>query len=163
MSDAITLSAVTSAEDARVEDARTLLLEYAESLDVDLAFQNFDQELSDFPAGYLPPGGALLLATHAQELAGSIAMRALDDQTCEMKRLYVRAAFRGLGIGHALAVAVIDAAKRTGYRHMRLDTLPGMDDAQRLYGALGFREIGAYYENPVPGTRYLELDLRRTS
>lgn len=163
MSDAITLSAVTSADDARVEDARALLLEYAESLDVDLSFQNFEQELADFPAGYLPPTGSLMLATHAEALAGSIAMRGLDDRVCEMKRLYVRPAFRGLGIGHALVVAVIESAKTIGYRHMRLDTLPGMNDAQRLYETLGFREIGAYYENPVAGTRYLELDLRRGS
>ena len=137
-----------------------LLLEYTESLDVDLSFQNFDQELREFPGGYLPPSGALLLATRSGKLTGSVAMRQLDAEACEMKRLYVRPGSRGLGVGRALAVAVIDAARDRGYRQMRLDTLAGMDDAQGLYRTLGFREIGAYYENPVPGTRYLELDLR---
>ncbi len=141
-------------------DARTLLLEYAESLDVDLSFQNFDRELCEFPGSYLPPTGALLLGTCDGQLAGSAAMRGLGQETCEMKRLFVRPAFRGLGVGRVLAVAVIDAARDTGYRRLRLDTLPSMHDAQRLYRALGFREIDAYYENPVPGTRYLELDLR---
>jgi ribosomal protein S18 acetylase RimI-like enzyme len=155
-----TLVAVTTAEDARVEEARALLLEYVESLGVDLSFQNFDLELAEFPAGYLPPGGALLLATRDERVAGGVAMRKLDDETCEMKRLYVRLEFRGSGVGRELAVAIIDVAKSTGYRRMRLDTLPGMHDAQRLYRALGFREITAYYENPVPGTRYMELDLR---
>ena len=154
------LSAVSSANDPRLAQARTLLLEYADSLDVDLAFQNFEQELSEFPANYLPPAGALLLADHDQLLAGSVAMRRLDEQICEMKRLYVRPGFRGFGIGRILAAAIIEAGKDAGYRYMRLDTLPGMGDAQRLYGILGFREIPAYYENPIAGTRYLELDLR---
>ena len=162
MSASATLIAVTSADDARVAEARVLLLEYTESLDVDLSFQNFDEELSSFPQSYLPPTGALLVAARNEDLAGSIAMRGLGDRVCEMKRLYVRPEFRGLGVGRALAVAVIDAAKGLGYQHMRLDTLPGMDDAQRLYRSLGFREIAPYYENPVPGTRYLELDLRQS-
>jgi ribosomal protein S18 acetylase RimI-like enzyme len=158
-----TFIAVASAEDPRVLEARTLLLEYAESLDVDLSFQNFDQELSNFPASYLPPSGALLLADRDGQLAGSVAMRELARGICEMKRLYVRPAFRGKGVGHDLAVAIIDAARGMRYRHMRLDTLPGMEDAQRLYRTLGFREIAAYYENSVPGTRYLERDLRQTT
>jgi ribosomal protein S18 acetylase RimI-like enzyme len=155
-----TIVAIVSADDPRVVEARMLLLEYTESLDVDLSFQNFDQELREFPGGYLPPSGALLLATRSGKLTGSVAMRQLDAEACEMKRLYVRPGSRGLGVGRALAVAVIDAARDRGYRQMRLDTLAGMDDAQGLYRTLGFREIGAYYENPVPGTRYLELDLR---
>jgi len=157
---ATTLIAVTASDADRVAQARTLLLEYADSLGVDLSFQNFDRELSDFPASYLPPAGALLLASHENRLAGSIALRRLDDGICEMKRLYVRPDYRGKGVGRALALAIIDTAKGMGYGHMRLDTLPGMEDAQRLYRALGFREIAAYYDNPIPGTRYLELDLR---
>ncbi len=155
-----TLSVVTSAGDPRLEQARSLLMEYAESLDVDLSFQGFDDEVVAFPAAYLPPHGALIVASRDDILAGSVAMRRLDASTCEMKRLYVRPDFRGSGIGHALAVAIIAEARDAGYRCMRLDTLPGMHDAQRLYRLLGFREIGAYYENPVPGTRYMELDLR---
>lgn len=157
------LSALGAADDPRLAEARTLLLEYVQSLDVDLAFQHLDQELSAFPANYLPPTGALLLADHDQRLAGSIAMRRLDEGTCEMKRLYVRPDFRGLGIGRVLAAAVIEAAKNAGYSRMRLDTLPSMGDAQRLYGILGFREIPAYYENPIAGTRYMELDLRSST
>lgn len=137
-----------------------LLLEYRESLGVDLSFQNFDDELAAFPDSYLPPTGALLLCSRDGQVAGSVAMRGLDDGICEMKRLYVRPAYRGRGVGRELTVAVIGAARGAGYRRMRLDTLPGMDDAQRLYRLLGFAEIDAYYENPVPGTKYLELDLR---
>ena len=143
MSATTTIIAVTSADDPRVVEARTLLLEYAGSLDVDLSFQNFDQELSGFPASYLPPTGALLLATRDERLAGSIALRGLETDICEMKRLYVRPEFRGLGVGRDLAAAVIDAARDLSYRTMRLDTLPGMDDAQRRYRTLGFREIAA--------------------
>jgi ribosomal protein S18 acetylase RimI-like enzyme len=145
-----------------VADARVLLLEYTESLGVDLSFQNFDEELSAFPESYLPPTGALLLCSRDGSLAGSVAMRGLDDDICEMKRLYVRPGFRSRGVGRELAVAVIGAARDAGYRSMRLDTLPGMDDAQRLYRLLGFNEIDAYYENPVPGTKYLELNLRES-
>ena len=139
-----------------------LLLEYTESLGVDLSFQNFDDELAAFPISYLPPTGALLLCSRDGQVAGSVAMRGLGDGICEMKRLYVRPGFRGRGVGRELAVAVIGAARGAGYRTMRLDTLPGMDDAQRLYRLLGFAEIDAYYENPVPGTKYLELDLRES-
>lgn len=160
MPERTTLLAVTTADDPRVGDARRLLVEYARSLDVDLSFQNFEQELDEFPCGYLPPDGALILAFHDARLAGSVARRRLDGRICEMKRLYLRPGFRGLGVGRELAAAVIDAARSAGYLSMRLDTLPGMHDAQRLYRALGFREIDAYYENPVVGTRYMELDLR---
>jgi ribosomal protein S18 acetylase RimI-like enzyme len=154
------LSAVRAEDEASVADARTLLLEYVESLGVDLSFQNFDQELSDFPLPYLPPTGALLIARCDGQLAGSIALRGYDAACCEMKRLYVRGNFRGLGVGGALADAIIGTARSMGYQCMRLDTLPGMDDAQRLYRSLGFKEIPAYYENPIAGTKYLELDLR---
>lgn len=160
MPERTTLLAVTSAGDPRVGDARELLIEYVRSLDVDLSFQNFDRELAEFPSGYLPPDGALILAFHDARLAGSVAMRRLDSRICEMKRLYLRPGFRGLGVGRELAAAVIDTARSAGYLSMRLDTLPGMHDAQRLYRALGFREIDAYYESPVVGTRYMELDLR---
>lgn len=160
MPSSTTLTALSDLDDPRLVQARTLLLEYAESLNVDLAFQNFDRELAEFPANYLPPAGSLLLASRHEGLAGSVAMRRLDKEICEMKRLYVRPAYRGCGVGRALADAIIDAAKRAGYRRMRLDTLPGMGDAQRLYGILGFREIAAYYENPIAGTKYMELDLR---
>lgn len=159
MSKACTIVAVTERTDRRTAEARALLEEYAGGLGVDLSFQDFDRELAAFPAGYLPPKGALLLALCGETVAGSVALRELGPGIAEMKRLYVRPAFRGLGVGRALARAVIDAARDKGYRSIRLDTLPGMDDAQGLYRSLGFREIAPYYPNPVPGTVYLELDL----
>ena len=109
-----------------MEDARALLLEYTESLGVDLSFQNFDRELAAFPESYLPPTGALLLCFRDESLAGSVAMRGLDDGVCEMKRLYVRPAFRGRGVGRELAVAVIEAGRGAGYRSMRLETMPSV-------------------------------------
>ncbi len=150
-----------------VEAARALFLEYAASLGVDLCFQNFEAELASLPGDYAPPHGRLLLAywdkvqneVRNENLAGCVALRQLDDTTCEMKRLYVRPAFRGKKIGHALALAVIAAAREIGYHRIRLDTLPSMAEAQSLYAALGFREISAYRHNPVPGSRFLELTI----
>ena len=144
--------------------ARQLFLEYAEALSVDLCFQDFEGELQELPGKYAPPAGRLLLAYHNDELrstrvAGCSALRPLSDEICEMKRLYVRPEFRGRGIGRALTLALITAAREIGYRTLRLDTLPEMQEAHKLYQQLGFREISAYCPNPVEGVRYLELDL----
>jgi ribosomal protein S18 acetylase RimI-like enzyme len=139
---------------------RLLFGEYARSLGVDLDFQDFDAELASLPGAYAPPHGALFLVTSHGEPAACAAVRPLDDGVAEMKRLYVRPAFRGLGLGRRLASATIAAARAAGHRAIRLDTLPGMGEAQALYEALGFRDIPAYRHNPVPGTRYLELELR---
>jgi GNAT superfamily N-acetyltransferase len=139
---------------------RQLFREYADEIQADLCFQGFQQELAGLPGKYAPPRGCLLLACDEAELAGCVALRPLDGETCEMKRLYVRPAFRGTGLGRQLAQAVIARARAIGYRRMRLDTLRSMTSARTLYATLGFVEIPAYYENPLPGPVYLELNLR---
>jgi putative acetyltransferase len=138
-----------------------LFREYAGSLGIDLCFQSFEQELATLPTMYGPPGGWLFLAEddETNDVLGCIGLRALSGGVAEMKRLYVRPAARGRGLGRMLATAVLDVAREVGYRCVRLDTLPSMAEAQELYRCLGFVEIPPYYPNPVPGARYLELAL----
>lgn len=144
-----------------LETARSLFVEYGDSLHLNLCFQNFDSELRSLPGAYTPPKGRLLLAiTPEDEVAGCIAMRPLPGGTAEMKRLYVRPGFRRSGLGRMLAEAVIEAARTEGYPALRLDTLPSMQAAIAMYERLGFRDIPPYYENPVAGARFLELALR---
>jgi putative acetyltransferase len=142
-----------------VEAVRRLFLEYQESLGVDLCFQGFDRELAELPGEYVPPDGRLLVARVNGEAVACVALRRLEEGTCEMKRLYVRPSQRGLGLGRALAEAVIAEARGVGYERMRLDTLPSMTEAARLYERLGFRDVEPYYVNPVPGARFLQLEL----
>jgi len=140
---------------------RALLREYEAELGVDLGFQQFEEELAALPGDYVPPGGALLIAELNGAVAGCVALRPFGAGTCEMKRLYTRPAFRGRGVGRRLAEAAIAEARRIGHHRMRLDTLPVMSEAQALYERLGFRDIPPYRENPVPGARYMELELTR--
>jgi len=143
-----------------IEQARTLFKEYEAGLGITLCFQGFAQELKDLPGKYAPPDGRLLLATEGDELAGCIALRKLSPGVCEMKRLFVRPAFRSHGLGRVLVETIIDEARKLGYAHMRLDTLPGlMDKAIALYRSFGFIEIEPYCENPVEGAKFMELEL----
>ena len=139
--------------------ARLLFQEYASSLEVDLGFQDFEAELEGLPGGYARPRGGLLLGYESEEPAGCVAFRPLEPGIAEMKRLYVRPSARGAGWGWRLAERVIQDARDAGYDRMRLDTLPSMAAALRMYERLGFHEIAPYRHNPVAGTRYLELDL----
>jgi len=141
---------IRPAEPDDLEAVQNLLREYAASLQLDLSFQDFDSELAD-PLGFYE---LVLLAE-----GGCVALRRLDENTCEMKRLYVRPSARGAGLGRRLAEAVIAAAQNRGYTRMLLDTLPTMNPAQTLYESLGFRETEPYRFNPVPGTTFLELEL----
>jgi len=145
-----------------VDLARGLFLEYEKWLGFDLCFQNFERELSTLPGDYAPPSGRLILAFCDGELAGCVAVRAFEEShdVCEMKRLFVREAYRGLHIGRALAMAVIAEAKLVGYSVMRLDTLERMGEARSLYASLGFKEIPPYRYNPITGAVYMELDLK---
>jgi putative acetyltransferase len=148
---------------AEWDGSRTVLREYAEQLGVDLCFQGFEAELADLPAHYAEPGGLFLLALVDGEVAGCGGFRALPDadyaNACEMKRLYVRPAFRRFGLGRRLAQALIDRALEAGYSTMLLDTLDDMEAARGLYETLGFEEVPPYYFNPIPGAHYLKCEL----
>jgi putative acetyltransferase len=142
-------------EETDVGLVRVLLREYGDALGLDLAFQDFERELAELPGDYV----RLLVARVDGEPAGCVGVRPLGSGACELKRFYVRPAFRGRGVGRVLAEAAIAAARDLGYERMRLDTLPSMGEATALYEALGFRDIEPYRFNPVPGARYLEVTL----
>jgi ribosomal protein S18 acetylase RimI-like enzyme len=157
----VTIQLALDAE--RLHDIDMLFREYAASLDVVQCFQNFESELASLPGEYSQPRGALLLATVAGALAGCCALRALDcvdyANAGEMKRLYVRPAFRGLGLGRMLAEGMLDQARLSGFACVLLDTLDDMEAARALYGELGFEEIPPYYYNPIAGAHYLKVAL----
>ncbi len=140
-----------------------LFREYADGLGIDLCFQDFEAELTGLPGRYSRPAGGVWLATRDTEASGCIALRPIDSATAEMKRLYVRPAFRGTGLGRRLAERVIVEAREAGYRRICLDTMPSMSDAVRLYRSLGFSPIEPYCFNPVPGAMYFGLELEKST
>lgn len=144
---------------ADMATVRALFLEYADWLQVDLCFQDFEKELAELPGAYTPPKGGLWLARVAGEVAGVVGFRPLADGICEMKRLWVRPGFRGHRLGVRLAELSVKEARAAGYRAMCLDTLGHMTAARGIYKNLGFQEIPAYYDNPLVDVRYLKLDL----
>lgn len=153
------LNTVYAETDAQLKAVRELFLEYASSLDFDLGFQNFDQELASLPGEYVPPRGRLILAKTETGFAGCVALRPIDGNICEMKRLYVRPEARRLGVGRLLGETIVREARQAGYNRMRLDTVAWMTEARGLYHSLGFVPIAAYRYNPIEGAEYLELKL----
>jgi len=146
-----------------IAEVRQLFTEYAASLGFSLCFQGFDRELAELPGKYAGPAGRLLLARSGEESAGCVALRPLAPDIGEMKRLYVRPAFRGQGLGRLLAEAIAEEALEAGYRWLYLDTLPRMQEAIPLYRSMGFTEIPPYYPHPVEGAVFMRLELPRTA
>lgn len=144
-----------------IEEIKQLFLEYVHSLKVDLSFQNFEEELNTLPGKYGQPRGVLILELVDGKEAGCIALRNISEDICEMKRLYVRDCYRGLGIGKRLITIVIQEALKMNYQYIRLDTLPMMKNAQALYKSLGFYDIEPYVYNPIDGAKFMELKLEK--
>jgi ribosomal protein S18 acetylase RimI-like enzyme len=142
-----------------LDEVRSIFREYADSLNIDLEFQEFATEIAGLPGKYQPPAGRLLLAWKDADVVGCVAMRSLDERTCEMKRLYVRPAVRGEQLGRRLAGRICEEARNARYARICLDTLPSMASAQKLYASLGFKPIDPYTFNPISGTQFLALDL----
>jgi ribosomal protein S18 acetylase RimI-like enzyme len=149
--------------EAKVPDdlkiARDLFEQYAQSLGFDLGFQDFAAELQNLPGEYAPPHGCILFAKQDERIVGCVALRNLEENVCEMKRLYVIPSARGQGMGRKLAETIIAQAKAMGYKHMRLDTVASMQAANRLYSSLGFHPIAPYRYNPLEGAQFYELSL----
>jgi ribosomal protein S18 acetylase RimI-like enzyme len=146
-----------------VNQVKALFLEYAQSLNIDLCFQDFDAELETLPGKYSPPDGILILVLVDGKAAGCAALRKITKDICEMKRLYVRVNYREMGIGSSLVAMVIEEALKLGYQYIRLDTLPEQKNAHAIYESFGFCDIKPYIYNPVAGARYMELDLKKHS
>ena len=154
------IQVVQAVTEKQLSVTRELFVEYAKSLNIDLCFQNFDKEVSGLPGEYALPHGRLLLATLESTIAGCVALKRIDDEVCEMKRLYVRSEFRGKGIGRKLTMDTMGQARAIGYKQIRLDTLPLMKEAIALYQSLGFKLIAPFRDLPVPGALFMQANLR---
>lgn len=150
---------VTATTKVEMDVARGLFREYARSIDEDICFENLDKELEELPGEYAAPDGRLLFALVDRNVEGCVALKKAGDQLCEMKRLFVRPGFRGSGVGKKLVLTLMAGARAAGYRRLRLDTLPSMQDAIRLYRRLGFVEIPPFRPLPIPGVLYMEAKL----
>jgi len=157
--DKVTANLLRPNSAAEWREARRLVEDYASSLNLDLSFQNFAQELEHFESEYSPPSGAFLLAREKSGFVGCVGLRKLSDTVGEIKRLYVAPTARGLGLGEALVRGIVDEGKQLKYTRLVLDTLPSMLAARSLYQALGFKLVAPYRYNPVSGTAFLELQL----
>jgi GNAT superfamily N-acetyltransferase len=144
-----------------IEIARYLLLEYGRLRSFDIALGDYDKELAELPGEYSLPQGCFLIAFYNDDPVGCVALRKIDDDFCEMKRLYVKTKYRGIKIGKALVLEIIKEACQIGYKIMRLDNHPWMKEAEFIYKSVGFKEIEAYRFNPIKGVKYFELDLER--
>ncbi len=160
MSEESALETIYPDTPALLDRTRELFLEYQRSIGVDLCFQSFEKELASLPGDYAPPRGRLFLALADGGFAGTVGLRPVDERTGEMKRLFVRPEFRGRGFGGRLVRLILSEAASAGYSRIVLDTLPSMGEAQALYGRLGFRDTPPYAFNPVPGVRYMALEIR---
>jgi len=156
---AVTDTPIEIDDDAPLEEVKSLLREYPSQIPVPLEVADFEAWLGSLPGPYGPPRGRLLVVRYGGDPAGCVALRALDDEAGEVKRLYVREPFRGLGLARALVQALIDAAREIGYTRLRLDTHDSMIPAQRLYRSFGFREIEPYWDHPIPDVIFFELTL----
>jgi ribosomal protein S18 acetylase RimI-like enzyme len=143
-----------------LDEIRQLFREYENFLGVDLCFQGFEEELARLPGEYAPPKGSFLLAVNGKNTAGCVALREFNGDVCEMKRLYLRPKYRGVGLGRKLGEKIIEEAARIGYSSIRLDTLKNLKEAMGLYESLGFKRVDPYYDNPLPGVMYWELQLK---
>jgi len=154
------INIVKAQNNKEIKEVKSLFIEYAQSLNFDLCFQGFDEEINSLPGKYSQPDGIIFLAKIEEKFAGCIALRNLGEGICEMKRLYVRPQYRGFGIGKILCDKLFEKAKSIGYEKMRLDTIANqMQTAIELYKSYGFYEISAYYDNPQEGVVYMEMKL----
>jgi len=162
VSDTAPISVIDGSEPQHIPTVRQLFVEYADWLEVDLCFQGFAEELAGLPGSYAPPKGGLLLATVGSLPAGCVGVRPFESDVCEMKRLWVRERYRGLGLGKILVNDVLNRAAAAGYGRVRLDTLPKMKSAIGLYEGAGFYPIAPYYPSPLPSTMFLEKKIQGT-